>query len=60
MKLHRRHDQVSRASIEINEAVNRIAAAHDLTYAELMSLLVQNIAMWTKFQIRDERKQDGE
>lgn len=56
MKLHPRHDQVTRASIHINQEVTRAVATWDLTFAELVSILTACIASWTKFQIRDERK----
>lgn len=59
MTIHPRHDQVTRASIDISQAVVDAVKKHELTYAELVSLLAAALASWTKFEIRSERETDA-
>lgn len=60
MKLSPPHEPTTLAGIEVSAAVVDIVRKHDLTFAELISILVREIAAWTKFQIRDERAEPEE
>ena len=54
-KLHPRHEPVVLAGIDISKAIREAAQKYELTYAELISILAQQIASWTKSEIREER-----
>lgn len=54
--IHSRHEQVSRAGIDIMTAVADAVKKYDLTYGELTAILARELAGWAKYQIRDERK----
>ncbi len=43
MKLSPRHDQVTRAAIDIQSAVCDAAEKHALTYAELVGILARHV-----------------
>jgi hypothetical protein len=57
MKLPARHEPTVKAKIEIEKAIAAAVGIHELTYAELMWILAQEMAGWTKWQIRDEREE---
>lgn len=56
MRLHARHDQTAMASMAISAAVCDAVKQFDLTYAELVAMLAQEIVSWTKYQVREERE----
>lgn len=56
MKLHPRHDLVVRAGLDIQHAVADAAKKHELTFAELTSILANCLANWAKFEVRGERE----
>lgn len=58
MKLHERHDQVTRARIDISTAIAQAVEKHGLTFAELTNILGSEITQWSKWQVRDERTPD--
>lgn len=55
MKLHKRHDAVTKAGLDITQAVVTTVQENELSYAELVHILTAEIAKWTKYAIRDER-----
>lgn len=55
MNLHPRHDQVSRAGLTIKEDICATVVKYGLTFAELIGILAEVIASWTKSEIREER-----
>jgi hypothetical protein len=57
VKLHPRHDQVTKAGLQITQAVTFAVKQHELTYGELMGILAEVISTWAKFQVRDEREE---
>jgi hypothetical protein len=56
MKLHERHDQVTRAGLEIQGAVLTAVQKYKLTFAELVGILANCIAGWAKSEVREERQ----
>lgn len=56
---HPRYWIVSKASIDINRALNEAIARHELTHAELTSILLGTLQQWNKYAIRDERETEG-
>ena len=57
MRLHPRHDQVTKADLQIKQAVTFAVKQHELTYGELVGILAGVISSWAKFQVRDEREE---
>jgi hypothetical protein len=57
-RIHPREQVVGTAGREISEAVARIAFEHDLTYAEIFSILGGEIQGQAKYAIRAERHPD--
>lgn len=55
MKIHPRHDPVTKADIAIREAVAQAAKENGLNFAELVMILANIISGWSKFEIREER-----
>jgi hypothetical protein len=58
MKLHPRHDQVASAHNDIATAICEAVRKHGLAYAELVSILAEQIQAWAKSEIRQERLAD--
>lgn len=58
MKLHPRYQIVTAARHQIGDAVREAIKTHDLTYAELFSVLADVQHTWAKYAIRDERHPD--
>ena len=56
MKLHPRHEQMTKAGLEIQEAITAASVKHDLTDAEVISILSVYISSIARFQIRGERE----
>lgn len=52
-----RDQVVSRASLEITEAVGKAALEHSLTYAELIVVLSEQVIRWARRQARFEEDQ---
>ena len=46
---------MTKAKIELSEAVVTAVQKHGLTYAELVSIFAEILQSWSKFVIRDER-----
>jgi len=55
MKLHPRHEIVETAKREIAAAVSGAISEHDLTYAELLTVLTEVQQTWLRYMLRDER-----
>ncbi len=55
MKINPRVAVVNRASADITRSIVDISGVHDLTSAELVSILAENIQREAKFLIRLER-----
>jgi hypothetical protein len=58
MKLHPRHFIVSAAKIDIDKSVCDAVGRHDLTHAELTSILADLVASWNRYAIRAEREEN--
>lgn len=56
MELHPRHKAVTDAQIEIGQAIIQTSNKYDLTHAELTHILAQELAGFSKDQIKRERK----
>jgi len=57
VKLSPRHEPTVQAKIGLSKCVGGLVEKYHLTYPELIAILAQEIEGWTKFQIRDERKE---
>jgi hypothetical protein len=55
--LHPRYRIVARAHFEIQGAISKAIREHDLTAAELIHILADEISAWSGYAIRDEREQ---
>lgn len=55
MKLHPREPQVRAADLEISQAVIAAWERHDLTYAEMLTILTGTLGRVTKYLLRAER-----
>ena len=62
MKLHPRHQPMTRAELDIRDAIGKAVQDHNLTFAELWHVLSMASASWAKGAIKEERKsaQDGD
>ena len=56
---HPRVPIVQRARLELGEALGRIISKHDLTYAELLSVLNETAVSWAGYAMRDEREAES-
>lgn len=52
---HPRHQPTTLAGIEINAQVFKSVSGHNLSFAELMSVLSAVISTWSKREVRAER-----
>jgi hypothetical protein len=59
MKLHQRTLTVQRARTALSAAVSDVIEKHDLTFAEVFSILSQEIEQWAKYAVRAERHPDA-
>lgn len=60
MRLHPRHDLVTRAQIDIQQSVTAAVSRHsDVTCAELTDILLGIATYWNSCAIRDEREADS-
>lgn len=57
-RIHPRERVVAVARGEISLAVSEVVSRHDLTYAEVFSILGGEIQGFAKYAIRDERHPD--
>lgn len=55
MKIHDRYFKVRDAALELSEALMGIIKKHDLTYAEVQSIILEQAQTWNKYAIRAER-----
>ena len=55
MSLHPRYFIVGKAKVEFTEAVEKIVAKHDLTIAEVISMVAEYLSTYAKYRIRAER-----
>lgn len=55
MKLHERHQDVTRAGIDISQAVIDAVVKHRLTFAEIAAILTRELSSRAGYEIRDER-----
>ena len=53
--IHTRYEVVTHAHLELTTAVGKIIQERELTYAEVTSILAQEILAWNKYAIRAER-----
>jgi hypothetical protein len=58
--IHPRYYIVRKAAIELSEAMSKIIRTHDLTHAEVTSILVEECQSWNAYAIREERRQADE
>lgn len=59
MKLHERYFIVEKAHNEIDKFVIDAISKHELTYGELFNILGRIVTSWSKWAIKDERKDDA-
>jgi hypothetical protein len=57
IQLSPRHHPVSEGRHEISTAVSAAIKAHDLTYAEITSILADEMRAWAGYNMKDEREQ---
>lgn len=59
MQIHPRHQPVTDAKIEIGQAILKAADKYELTYGELTNILAQELAGFSKDQIKKERSTES-
>lgn len=55
IKLHERYFKVNEAGAEIDMAISKIASESELTIAEIVQILAEQIMNYNKYAIRYER-----
>lgn len=55
MRLHPRTQLVDRARIDVEEALDKLQNEHDLTYAEMLTIINHYQAVILRFMLRMER-----
>ncbi len=58
MQLNPRHKPVRKASLELSEALGEIITRHNLTFAEIFSILSELLAEWASMAMRSEREKE--
>lgn len=59
MKLHSRHEKVTKARLDVSKAVTVAVEKYGLTYAELFEILLEEAQGWNKYALRKERHPDA-
>ena len=58
IKIHERYQKVRKAALDLSEKVSEVIKKHDLTYAELNGIILEQAQNWNKYAIRAERHPD--